>query len=401
MKKKSFLMICLLSALSFAQWNPSNNGMGFESVGALFADGDSLYAGTTFDVFKSTNEGNDWSDINNGLPPVCNFYAITKINGYIVAGGDNSGIWRSSDFGANWVQITSGVDSDEYVYSFYVNGNTLYGTFGLPPSIGISTDNGTTWTKSTNGLSSNGYMTGITKLGSTLFATHSALGLHVSTDNGVSWTLPLAGIGAQDKNVIITSGSNLCVGTTNGIWLSVDGGANWTHPLTSEFISGLTTKGNEVFAVGQLPYKSTDNGVTWNPINADGLPGSIWNTMQFTTNYAFVNYLGVGVYRRTISEVSSINEQISFTADEFKLAQNYPNPFNPSTTIEYSIPRSGIVQIVIYNLLGEIEEILVNKFLTAGSYRIHYDASLLPAGVYFYKITSGNFSETKKMILLQ
>ncbi|HSP87473.1 MAG TPA: hypothetical protein VLN45_05030, partial [Ignavibacteriaceae bacterium] len=218
--KSTFILVMLFAINCFAQWVASNNGMGFESVGALYADGNTLYAGATFDVFKSTNEGNDWSSDNSGLPAVCNFYAITKINGYLVAGGDNSGIWQSSDEGVNWVQITSGVDSDEYVYSFYVNENTLYGTFGLPASIGISTDNGTTWIKSTNGLSSNNFMTGITKLGNTLFATHSSLGLYVSTDNGASWTLPLAGIGAQDKNAIVTSGSNLCVGTTNGIWIS-------------------------------------------------------------------------------------------------------------------------------------------------------------------------------------
>lgn len=375
--------------------------MGFESVGALYADGDILYAGATFDVFKSTNEGNDWSADNNGLPAVCNFYAITKINGYLVAGGDNSGIWQSSDEGVNWVQITSGVDSDEYVYSFYVNENTLYGAFGLTASIGISSDNGTTWIKSTNGLSSNNYMTGITKLGNTLFATHSSLGLYVSIDNGTSWTLPLSGIGAQDKNAIVASGSNLCVGTTNGIWISTDGGSIWEHALTSGIISGLNTKGNEVFAVGQLPYKSTDNGVTWNPINADGLPGSIWNTIQFTTNYAFVNFLGVGVYRSPISGVSNINEQINHIADEFRLEQNYPNPFNPETIIGYSVPQPGNVQIIIYDVLGRELQTSLNKYLTAGSYQLKFDANSLPGGVYFYRMISGNLTETKKMILLK
>ncbi|HSP88992.1 MAG TPA: T9SS type A sorting domain-containing protein, partial [Ignavibacteriaceae bacterium] len=213
--------------------------------------------------------------------------------------------------------------------------------------------------------------------------------------------LPLAGIGAQDKNAIVTSGSNLCVGTTNGIWISTDAGLTWTHSLTSGFITGFNSIDNEVFAVGQLPYKSTDYGVTWTPINPDGLPGSIWNTMQFTANYAFVNFLGVGVYRTSISIVSSINEQINYTADEFRLEQNYPNPFNSETIIGYSVPQPGNVQIIIYDVLGKELQTLLNKYLTAGSYQLKFDAASLPGGVYFYRMISGNLTETKKMILLK
>ena len=397
-----FLIGILISGNSTAQWLASNTGMGNQSVGALFADNDTLYAGTTFNLFKSTNEGNNWVSSNNGLSPVVNFYSIIRSGNFIIGGGDSPGIWQSSDFGANWIHITSGVDSDEYVLSFYDDGSTLFAAIGYPSAIGISTDNGTTWVKSTNNISSSQSMTGITRLGSLLFATHSALGVYVSSDNGATWSLMPAGIGAQDKNAIVTSGSNLCVGATNGVWLSTDAGSTWTHPLTSDIISGLTTRGNEVFAVGTLPYKSSDNGITWDQVDDNGLPGSIWNTMQFTTNYALVNYLGVGVYRRPISDVTGIEGDQTINSElKFKLEQNYPNPFNPATAIRYSVPQNSHVTLRVYDLLGKEITTLVNEEKPAGNYKVKFDAAGLVSGIYFYRLSVGNYSNTKKLILMK
>ena len=87
--------------------------------------------------------------------------------------------------------------------------------------------------------------------------------------------------------------------------------------------------------------------------------------------------------------------------NEFKLNQNYPNPFNPSTNIEYSLPVSGNVSLVVYDNLGKEVARLVNENKVAGNYNVEFDASNLPSGIYFYKLTSGKFSETKKMILLK
>jgi photosystem II stability/assembly factor-like uncharacterized protein len=123
---------------------------------------------------------------------------------------------------------------------------------GDPSAVGVSTDNGNTWIKHTNGIASSQLITGVTKLGSTLFATHSALGLYVSTDSGLNWTLSLAGIGAQDKNAIVTSGSNLCVAATNGVWTSTDNGVTWGHNLTTGFITGFGNDGTHLYASGRF-----------------------------------------------------------------------------------------------------------------------------------------------------
>jgi N-acetylneuraminic acid mutarotase len=87
---------------------------------------------------------------------------------------------------------------------------------------------------------------------------------------------------------------------------------------------------------------------------------------------------------------------------QFMLHQNYPNPFNPSTTIEFSLPKSDFVTLKIYNLLGQEVEELVAKRLTPGNYKYTWDASDLSSGVYYYKIqTSDGFVQSKKLIVLK
>jgi choice-of-anchor B domain-containing protein len=89
------------------------------------------------------------------------------------------------------------------------------------------------------------------------------------------------------------------------------------------------------------------------------------------------------------------------TPSAYSLSQNYPNPFNPSTTIEYSIPKSSYVTVKVFDALGRQAGILTDEFKTAGNYKINYDASRLASGIYYYSINAGSYSETKKMILVK
>ena len=90
-----------------------------------------------------------------------------------------------------------------------------------------------------------------------------------------------------------------------------------------------------------------------------------------------------------------------YVSSNFYLSQNYPNPFNPLTKIIYSVPISNIVQIKVYNILGQEIKILLNEYKVAGTYEIEFDGNNLPSGVYFYRIITSNYSEIKKMILLK
>ncbi len=86
---------------------------------------------------------------------------------------------------------------------------------------------------------------------------------------------------------------------------------------------------------------------------------------------------------------------------EYSLGQNYPNPFNPTTSIKFGLPESGVTKIILYDLLGREIRTVVNKELEAGYYEINIDAYNLPSGVYLYRIQSGKFISTKKMILMK
>jgi len=96
--------------------------------------------------------------------------------------------------------------------------------------------------------------------------------------------------------------------------------------------------------------------------------------------------------------ISTNNNEI---ADNYKLLQNYPNPFNPSTNINFQLPENGPVNISIYDINGKLFEELVNKNLSAGNHLIELNAVNYPSGIYFYRITSGNFTDVKKMILVK
>ncbi len=397
------IIFITLSSISFGQWSQAITGMGNQPITSLLAEGDTLYASSNFNFYKSTNEGNNWFTINNGLPSVTNFNSIVRSGNFLVAGGDSPGIWLSSNNGVNWFQTVNGIDADEYVYSLFVDGNNVYAAIGNTSAVGVSTDNGNTWNKYTTGLPTSQYMSGVTKLGSTLYAIHSILGVYTSTDNGINWEQSFAGgIGAQDKNAIIRSGNNLCVAATNGVWTTSDNGANWDHTLIAGIMSGFGTYGNELYVVGQLPYKSLDNGITWTEVDVTGLTAFIQNTMQFTSNYAFINTYGIGVYRRSLSQITSIDEKITGSFPEsFVLEQNYPNPFNPSTKINWQSPIAGHQTLKIYDVLGNEVATLVDEEKPAGRYEIDFNASQLSSGVYFYKFLSGTFISTKKMILMK
>jgi hypothetical protein len=98
---------------------------------------------------------------------------------------------------------------------------------------------------------------------------------------------------------------------------------------------------------------------------------------------------------------NGVNAETHGPPTEFKLAQNYPNPFNPVTTIKYQAPNAGSVTLKIFDILGREIGVLVNEEKQAGYYTVQWGASGIPSGIYFYRMRSGKFVETKKMILIK
>ena len=159
-------------------------------------------------------------------------------------------------------------------------------------------------------------------------------------------------------------------------------------------------------------YDSNNNRIAF---LAQGRTGVDWSNLQRNL-YTYDNYnnmvedlfqfwddtIFVNGYRALYSYIpTSIGKQIGLIYLTFVLNQNYPNPFNPSTIISYSIPSEGKVTIKIYNVLGQEIKTLINRTETAGNHQIIFNAGNLSSGIYLYRIQAGDYTQTKKMILLK
>ncbi len=120
------------------------------------------------------------------------------------------------------------------------------------------------------------------------------------------------------------------------------------------------------------------------------------DTLYLTTQKGFSIYDSL-----VIKDLTTNVKEADFIPSEYLLSQNYPNPFNPTTSIEFSIPTKSHVSLKIYNLLGEEVKTLVSGERNAGKYNLKFDASNFASGVYFYRLKSGSFVDTKKLILLR
>ena len=175
------------------------------------------------------------------------------------------------------------------------------------------------------------------------------------------------------------------------------------------YIVGYTKTDNSQNDIVTLKYNSTGSlqwtknyngasngndygtGILVDASNDVVITGYIAGTIGATSDIVTIKYSQpVGI--------ATISSEIP---EKFSLFQNYPNPFNPSTNIKFDIPNDAKVKITVYDMLGREIYVLVNKELKSGSYSIRFDASALPSGVYFYTLSAGSYSETKKMLLIK
>jgi hypothetical protein len=108
-----------------------------------------------------------------------------------------------------------------------------------------------------------------------------------------------------------------------------------------------------------------------------------------------------GIMLKTTDGGIGIQNISSEVPSSFTLHQNYPNPFNPVTNIKFDIQKSSDVKIIISDVMGREITTLVNEQLKPGTYEVDWDASNYTSGVYFYKLYTGDFAETRKMILIK
>ena len=129
---------------------------------------------------------------------------------------------------------------------------------------------------------------------------------------------------------------------------------------------------------------------------------SVTDTISITTDTFSV--IATDGHLETVAINSGISLSIdgrSFAPSALHLDQNYPNPFNSTTVIGFDLPKSDDVSLIIYDLLGEEIAVLVNKEQKPGNYSVQFDASEISSGIYYYKLLTNNYSQTKKMIVLK
>jgi hypothetical protein len=124
----------------------------------------------------------------------------------------------------------------------------------------------------------------------------------------------------------------------------------------------------------------------------------LWNWVLYNKDSANVSQIWG---RKKIIVLGDIRKTGNIVPEKFSLAQNYPNPFNPSTIIKFQIPKLSGVKLVVFDILGKEITTLVNEKLQPGEYEVTFDGSNLPSGVYIYKLQSGDFSDSKKLVLIK
>jgi gluconolactonase len=124
-------------------------------------------------------------------------------------------------------------------------------------------------------------------------------------------------------------------------------------------------------------------------------------TLYITAGNTGNNPANIGLYRIRLASTSDVKNQDFQPSRTFELYNNYPNPFNPSTTIRYQINKSGFTTMKIFNVLGGKVTTLVNENEQPGTYTVEWNTFSMPSGIYFCQLRSGNYTQTKKLLLMK
>jgi photosystem II stability/assembly factor-like uncharacterized protein len=375
-------------------WEHIYGGDGFYVI-VDFTNPNIIYAESQFgNLGKSTDGGNDFDPATNGINSSEPTNWSTPVfmdpnNNNILYYGTNF-LYRTTDATNNWTKISpqltdyngGRLGTITTIAVAPTNSNVIY--IGTDDShVWVSPDNGTTWNEISDGLPQRW----VTRVAvdptneDIIYVTFNGLKWidpqpHVfrSTDQGVSWTdissnLPDAPVNAFAVDPV--EPVRLYLGSDVGMYVSYNSGQSW-------WVLG---EGLPVLPIGDIKIHPT-------------------------TRELVAGTYGRSMYKIDLNAIPTLIESSNQVVEEFKLEQNYPNPFNPSTKIRYSIPSVGasfmkFVQLKVYDVLGNEMVTLVNEEKPAGTYEVNFNPTGFTSGIYFYKLIAGNFSQTKKMILLK
>ena len=389
MKKITIILTVLITMTitSNAQWTLVNDGIptvGNNYVDALAISGSNIFAGLrSGGVYLSTNEGDLWSSVNNGLTN--DTVTALAISGSNIFAGTLGGVFLSINNGSSWVAVNNGLTNTD-VHSLAISGSSIF--VGTENGIFLSNNNGGLWTAVNNGLPANTGVYSIIISGINIFAGTIFYGVYLSTNNGNNWTA--AGLSGNWVNALAISGTNIFAGTSyGGMFLSTNNGGLWTAinnglPASSNVYS-LTTNGINIFA-------GTDGGVFIS--NNNGSLWTLWNNGLPTYYYAYafatstINiFAGSGlsrVYMRPLSEITKIEE-----INDNSTIVLYPNPAADYITLE--TPQREIIEII--NIQGRLI-----KTIEASSNKTTINISGLTSGMYIVKIQTEKGVSINKIV---
>jgi photosystem II stability/assembly factor-like uncharacterized protein len=447
-----------------SNWSTSvSTQMSHADIHTLAYNGNVLYCGSDGGVYRSSNEGTTWSDLNRTISTLqfqsadYDPSAVEKLYG----GCQDNNKQTSTNSGADWNQRTTGdggytiVDpvNTNYIYGQYVQGSIqrsansgvsfseikpsgstaalFYNPFEMAPgdhntmiyggndvwkTTSVQTVTTSTWTQIANSTVTGGNVSAIgisyTNTGKIYIGTSNGRIL-VTTDNGANWTLtagyPYVSDFAVDKN-----DDNICYASFTGtstshVYKTTNAGINWTNitnnlpSIAANSLILRTTTPRMLFTGTDLGvYYTTNDGAQWISFN-NGLPTLAVLDMKYKepANILMAATHGRGCWLFNLNSIILNINTLSNTAEKYKLEQNYPNPFNPETNIKFSIPRSEFVMLTIYNSAGIEVSTLLSRNMSAGEYEVNWNAGSMASGVYYYKLSASDFSETKRMMLVK
>ncbi len=434
---------------SGATWTPVyTTGGAADIINNVSSFGSSLFfaVGKAGKIAKSTDGGNNFINISSSVAnynPISDVSFVNENTGFVVTW---KGLHRTTDGGNSWQNRDT---TANYPHIKFLDENT--GFFASTNVFAKTTNGGLNW----SAQHYPGYnFSIINAFDANLYYVYGFDGQHQfqilakTSDGGANWNYGWFPPGFQNSMVFLNKDIGYATGT-NGTFKTTDGGASWL-PKTNQTFHKLffinENTGWSYFNIGSTGkiYKTTDGGITWQIkysnnlvlptaiqfansltgwftayIDGEGLimkttdGGESWNiNSSFETAeldaISFINAntgWAVGwngaILKTTTGGTIGVQQINTSLPDKFYLEQNYPNPFNPNTNIEFSLPKNSFVLLKVFDLLGREVANLVNENLSAGSYKYDFNASALPSGIYFYKLETENFSETKKMVLVK
>lgn len=275
---RSFLLLMILGTPLYAQWTPTGGPVQGVQVWDLANSGASIFAATNLGAFVSTNNGASWTAINTGLPADVSLRSIAASGSTLYAGSSAGTAFISTNGGQSWTNISAGLPNSPIRALFIGSNFLLAGTSGA--GIFRSTNNGQSWTTA-SGLPTTTQVNRLYQFGTTLFAATSN-GVYTSSDNGATWTITTtASTGTIPSNSIgsitggiIQIGADLFTHTSNGYYRSTNNGQSWTTVSAT----GLNATADAIALIGTTPIVGTRggrtvftlSGSTWIP--AQGLP---------------------------------------------------------------------------------------------------------------------------------